>query len=201
MKYVSMILALSSASLISAHSWGNPPRIGATLDYHEVMRSYDLPSRDIMDHYDALGVSALADWEYLRLGMSMSHNFGNMIKFEDGSEEKDPDYRIGYLHLSALFKYPFRLGQGSLALWPAVGMRGDYNLRFDYTGSGDGAVDPSPHDLTMIGGGGIDYAVSSQLALTATLLGAYSLTPSAADGADSVRVFGVSLGAGVLLTL
>lgn len=201
MKPILTTTAIFSVLLTQAYANAEGPRIGAAIDYYEVMRSYELPDREVVDHYDAIGGSLLADWAYLRLSLGASHNFGNTITFAEGREEKDPGYKVGYLHLAASLKYPFRLSGGAIALWPAVGLRGDYNLSFDHEGSVDGVKDSAPHDLTAVAGGGLDYAIDSRIALTAALLGAYSLTPSLDAPATSPRIFGVSIQGGVLLTL
>ena len=195
---VSLVLA---SGVASATKPAAPLRVGGSIDYYEAMRTYQLSGTAIAEHYDAIGGTVLADTKYVRVGLGSWHNFGNMITFRSGREEKDPGYRIGAVHLSVLGKYPFVLGGGDVALWPELGLRGDYVWRNRYVGPASVKLDPAPHDLQLMAGGGLDWTLTPALALTGSLSAWYTLTPSSFEGAESPRGFGASLGAGLLGTL
>jgi hypothetical protein len=202
-----LLIGVSAVSLVlagrvaSARSPAAPLRVGGSIDYYEVMRTYALSGTDITEHYDAIGGTVLADMKYVRVGLGAWHNFGNMITFRSGREEKDPGYRIAAVQSSLLAKYPFVLEGGDVTLWPELGLRGDYVWQNRYVGQASVKLDPAPHDLQLMAGGGLDWAVTPDLALTGTLGAWYTLTPSSFGGAESPRGFGASLGAGLLVNL
>jgi hypothetical protein len=172
--------------------------VGLTLDYEEIMAVGQVSGVDVTDHYDAVGISGVFDTPFLRLTAGYSTNIGNQIRFADGDETKDDGYRIKYLNVTALGKYPFELARGKLRLWPALGLRGAYNLQHTYDGDGTRFANDEPHDLLVVGGIGADYDVSTSMALTASLLGTYDLTPSMGSGVDDLTQFSAGLGVGML---
>jgi len=174
-------------------------RIGMTLDYNEVMSFYDNRGVDIVDHYDTIGASAVFDLEYVRVSAGYATNFGNHIRFVDGNEEKDDQYRISYLNTTVVGKLPLRLAQDELILWPALGLRSAINL--EYAHDGGERVNDESNDWHVVGGVGLDYNVSKSVALTSSLLATYNLTPGMGDFADNPRGLSLGLGLGALLRL
>lgn len=196
------LLAVFSVLLSAevAHAQSQPQaQVGMTLDYTELMMFYDSRGVDLVDHYDAVGASAVVDLEYLRLTAGYATNIGNYIRFVDGEEEQDGDYRIEYLTTTLVGKFPFRFAKDTLALWPALGLRVAYNLRYSHESGRE--VNDEPHDLSAVGGVGLDYSLSKRFALTSSLLATYCLTPGMGDYASSAQAISLGLGLGALLRL
>ncbi len=198
--YLSLFAVLGvSVSTLGAQA--HPMQLGATVDYVEVLWNYEDRGTGVTDHYDTLGGSVFVDLKFARLGLGLSHNFGNQIRFVDGGEEKDDGYRIMEMHGDALGKYPFQFWRGRLAVWPSLGVRYSRSLNYEYQGTRDREINHQPHDLVLLGGCGVDYAVSAPVSLTGVLLGGYTLTPGMGSFARDASGWnlGLSLGAAVAL--
>jgi hypothetical protein len=175
-------------------------RVGAEVEYSEDVLFYDRPEGSAFDHWDTIGGSLLLDAEYLRVGAGESSHFGALIHNVDGREGRDDGYRMEYLNLTVLGKLPLRFGR-SVVMWPTLGLRGAYCLRYSHQGPPAGAVDGAPHDLYLAGGDGINVELSSTLAATGAVLVLWNLTPSGGIEADHRIGIGAELSAGVVVSL
>jgi hypothetical protein len=171
--------------------------VGATVDYAEVGVFH--AEDGATEHYDTLGAHALVDLEFLRLAGGFTTNIGNYIRFIDGREEQDGTYRIQYVSLTAMGKYPFRFADGTLALWPGLGLRGAYGVRYSRAGTAE--INRAPHDLFLLLGAGVDWTIAEQLGITGSLLVAYNLTPGTGEGRKAPQVASVGLGLGAFWRL
>lgn len=185
-------------ALTSTVSLAAPPRLGAVLDYEEVMELYELDGSDVTDHYDAAGITAVVDLDYARFGVGLTHNFGNQIRFADGHEAKDDGYRIAHLKLQALGKYPFALSRNT-KLWPAAGLRYSPALTYRYEGSRDRKANSAPNDLWVEAGAGLDVGLSPKLELTVALIAGYDLTPGMGSHAERPKGWSLGLDVGGLV--
>lgn len=198
--------AVLASLALSPIAQAAPPQLGGSLDYTETFHSYRQNDSSLLSHYDSLGASVLLDLTYLRLGAGYSHNFGNLITFENGKEVKDPDYSISTAHVMALAQYPLAVYGNRLYLWPALGLDAAYGITYDHNGSKPGHEASSPYELQLLAGGGLDYAMTQATALTFDLLGAYSLTPSlrsthGGEALSSPQSLAVTVSAGFLFAL
>lgn len=175
-------------------------RVGASVDYSERMLFYGTPTGNAFDNYDNIGGALMLDAKYLRLATGIAHQFGAQLHRVEGREESDTGYRIDYLNLTGLGKFPFDLGR-NVVWWPALGLRAAYNLRYAYSGTGNRSIDSAPHDLLLMLGAGLDATFSSRLALTGAILGGWDLMPSGGDSASHRKAFDVELSLGILFKL
>jgi hypothetical protein len=173
-------------------------RVGATADYAEVLCSYRRDGADVIDHYDTIGASGVLDFEHVRLVAGVANNFGNFIVFTDGRERQDDGFHITYLDATVLGKLPFYFADRRLALWPALGLRSAYALRYRYDGSQGREPNRSPHDWLVVGGIGLDYDLSRRFVFTSVLTASCNLTPSPGADAQSPLGFEAGLSLGVL---
>lgn len=173
------------------------PGVGASIDYSERMMFYETPKGSAFENYDSVGGSLMLDLQHLRVSAGLASHFGAQIRHVASRELEDEGYHISYLNVTALGKLPLRLGH-RFEWWPALGLRAAFNTRYAYTGTQNRTIDAAPHDLLVMAGAGLDFALTDRMALTATALGGWNMTPSSGDEARERKAFDVEFNLGIL---
>ncbi len=129
--------------------------------------------------YHLMGVRAFFDAKYIRvsLGANFSLN-GSTTKLDSEgtliglsavlptSEGNDPNPFIGYVNLSLLGKYPFRVGRSKI--YPLVGFDLAFNIIDKYNGNDTSTNKKYLHKYYFVAGFGSDIRITRKLYLSPT---------------------------------
>jgi hypothetical protein len=128
-----------------------------------------------------VAVGVFLDAIYLRAAVQYQRTLSGTLSMTGyGSADYPSGFSIAFLNLQVLAKYPIQLG--SLAIWPAIGVRYSHPLALQMGGvdyMSDPTVDVA--DLYVSAGGGIDFSSGSTI-IGLFALYDYSLTPSQTKG-------------------
>jgi hypothetical protein len=173
------IIAGSALLLSPTRSAAVEIMAGGSIGWEEWLGFYQSKpgSKDTMETYDSMRVSGILDVQYARFTVGYGYHVLRYVVDTNGTEEKKGNRRIGNVNVSALGKYPFSFLGGTISAWPAIGAEYSINTLYKIDGTDMKNRYNRLNDLYVTIGGGGDYFINTETAVTGSLLFGWNLTP------------------------
>jgi hypothetical protein len=176
-----MSLVLITSTRLMAQSVS----LGGAVDYNDDnFTQKNNPNPEMSYSYNSINMSVMADFTYIRLNAGYQKSVGRYhttSNLEDFSNADSTTLYYSFLTFYAVAKYPVDIaGKHVLYLWPASGFEYDFNLTAKL--SGKTVPRKRLNDFYFLVGLGMDYYVSSRIAITFSPFYGLNLTPKPSSG-------------------